>query len=74
MAGPDQQGLTARMTRQRTREQSSKEGINGTSTNGEDAIVVSAHAQVDVEDQMGNEGKKSLLLSLIHMVYTFSLN
>lgn len=62
LVGPVQQETPARVTRQRMREQSSiAEGINGNSTNGEDAGVApaapAAPAQVD-EQEMDNEGKK----------------
>ena len=60
--GPVEQEQSARMTRQTTRELTSiEEGLLDTTTSVQQD---SLPAQVDEQEQMCNEGKKSIYLSL----------
>ena len=64
--GPVEQEQPARMTRQRTRELTSiEEGLLDTTTSVQQD---SLPAQVDEQEQMCNEGKNSIYLSLRNMV------
>jgi hypothetical protein len=60
---PVGQDQTTRITRQRTKELSTKEGIHGTTTNAQEDVLlaVDCPTQDDEQIQTGFEGKKTLL-------------
>ena len=74
---PNAEDQVGRVTRQKTKEQSSAEkDVRGSTTNTEEQALISANcpAQHDDEIQICDEGKKTMIHPTINMFYKFALN